>query len=105
MVMAVGSSAPAPGGVDLATHYLGLAMKNPVVASASPLTGELGNIRHIEDAGSAAVVLPSIFEEQIEQEIQYYAHLVGLGVDAFPEVASCFPEPARYRLDPHRYQS
>src|SRR6516164_7504905 len=103
MVMAVGSSAPAPGGVDLATHYLGLAMKNPVVASASPLTGELGNIRHIEDAGAAAVVLPSIFEEQIEQEIQYYAHLAGLRVDGFPEVASCFPEPARYRLGPHRY--
>jgi dihydroorotate dehydrogenase (fumarate) len=89
--------------INLATRYLGLSLRNPVVASASPLTGELANIRHIEDAGAAAVVLPSVFEEQIEQEVQYYAHLAGVGVDGFPEVASFFPEPARYRLDPHYY--
>jgi dihydroorotate dehydrogenase (fumarate) len=54
--------------MDLTTSYLGLTLKNPLVASASPLTLDLGNIRRIEDAGGAALVLPSLFEEQIEQE-------------------------------------
>jgi hypothetical protein len=47
--------------MDLTTRYLGLTLKNPVIASASPLTGDLGNIRRLEDCGAAAVVLPSIF--------------------------------------------
>ena len=54
--------------MDLTTTYLGLTLKNPVVASASPLTLELNSVRRIEDAGGAGVVLPSLFEEQIEQE-------------------------------------
>ena len=54
--------------MDMTTAYLGLTLKNPVVPSASPLTLDLGNIRRIEDSGGAAVVLPSLFEEQIEQE-------------------------------------
>ena len=52
--------------MDLTTRYLGLALKNPLVASASPLTSDLGNLRRLEDCGAAAVLLPSIFEEQIE---------------------------------------
>jgi dihydroorotate dehydrogenase (fumarate) len=55
--------------MDLTTHYMGLQLKNPLVASASPLSADLGNIRHLEDAGAAAVVLPSIFEEQIEADM------------------------------------
>lgn len=97
---------PHPAGherVDLTTRYMGLALKSPLIASASPLTGELGNIRWIEDAGAAAVVLPSIFEEQIDGEVQYYAHLASVGVDGFPEVASFFPEPAAYQVNPHQY--
>jgi dihydroorotate dehydrogenase (fumarate) len=54
--------------MDLTTRYLGLMLKNPLVASASPLTFDLGNLRRLEDCGAAAVVLPSIFEEQIEAE-------------------------------------
>jgi dihydroorotate dehydrogenase (fumarate) len=55
--------------MDLTTHYMGLQLKNPLVASASPLSADLGNIRHLEDAGAAAIVLPSIFEEQIEADM------------------------------------
>jgi dihydroorotate dehydrogenase (fumarate) len=52
--------------MDLTTQYLGLTLKNPLVAGAGPLTGDLDNIRRLEDSGAGAVVLPSIFEEQIE---------------------------------------
>jgi dihydroorotate dehydrogenase (fumarate) len=51
--------------MDLKTRYMGLALKNPLVASASPLNADLDNIRRLEDAGVAAIVLPSLFEEQI----------------------------------------
>jgi dihydroorotate dehydrogenase (fumarate) len=54
--------------MDLTTRYLGLSLKNPLIASASPLNGDIGNLRGLEDAGAAAVVLPSIFEEQIVGE-------------------------------------
>jgi len=54
--------------MDLATTYLGLKLKHPLIASASPLTGEFDNLRRLEDVGAAAIVLPSIFEEQIEYE-------------------------------------
>ena len=50
----------------LATKYLGLSLKNPLVASASPLNSKLDNLRRLEDAGAAAIVLPSLFQEQIE---------------------------------------
>jgi dihydroorotate dehydrogenase (fumarate) len=55
--------------MDLTTNYMGLKLKNPLVASASPLSADLGNIRHLEDSGAAAIVLPSIFEEQIEADM------------------------------------
>jgi dihydroorotate dehydrogenase (fumarate) len=89
--------------VDLTTRYMGLPLRNPLIASASPVTGELGMIRHIEDAGAAAVVLPSIFEEQIEQEVHEYEHLGGIALDGFPEVAGFFPKPGFYKIDPHKY--
>jgi dihydroorotate dehydrogenase (fumarate) len=91
------------GAVDLTTRYMGLLLKNPLIASASPLTGEIGAIRHFEDGGAAAVVLPSIFEEQIEQEVQEYEHLTGIALDSFPEVASFFPDPSLYHIGPHQY--
>jgi len=91
------------GAVDLTTRYMGLYLKNPLVASASPLTGEIGTIRHIEDCGAAAVVLPSIFEEQIEQEVQEYERLTGIALDSFPEVARFFPQPSLYNVGPHQY--
>jgi dihydroorotate dehydrogenase (fumarate) len=80
---------------------MGLSLRNPLIASASPLTGDLGRIRCLEDAGAAAVVLPSIFEEQIEREVR--EHAPDIGLDGFPEVAPWFPDASLYRLDPHHY--
>ena len=54
--------------VNLRTRYLGLELRNPIVASASPLTGTVESLKRLEDAGVAAVVLPSLFEEQIEHD-------------------------------------
>jgi dihydroorotate dehydrogenase (fumarate) len=69
--------------MDLTTHYMGLQLKNPLVASASPLSADLGNIRHLEDAGAAAIVLPSIFEEQIEADMLHET-LTAVGLENSP---------------------
>ncbi len=78
--------------MDLTTRYMGLELKNPLVASASPLNADLGNIRRLEDSGAAAIVLPSIFEEQIEAEMRQYATLTAAGLESSPEAQSYFPE-------------
>jgi len=70
--------------MDLTTRYLGLALKNPLVASASSLTSDLGNLRRLEDCGAAAVVLPSIFEEQIEAEAAETERLTTSRGESFP---------------------
>ena len=80
--------------MDLSTRYLGLDLKSPLVASASPLNRDLGNLRTLEDAGAAAVVLPSMFEEQIEQEAEMMDRLVHQPSDAFAEALSFFPSSA-----------
>jgi dihydroorotate dehydrogenase (fumarate) len=76
--------------MDLTTYYMGLPLKNPLVSSASPLNGELDNIRRLEDAGAAAVVLPSIFEEQIEAEMLRHEALTAVGRESSPEARSYF---------------
>jgi dihydroorotate dehydrogenase (fumarate) len=78
--------------VDLSTVYLGLELRNPVVASASPLTGELDTLRELEAAGAGAVVLPSLFEEQIEHEDMELHHALEHGADSFGEALTYFPE-------------
>jgi len=80
--------------MQLATRYLGLELRNPLVASASPLNADLANIRRLEDAGAAAVVLPSLFEEQIAAETARAEHLVRVGVESFAEALTYFPEAA-----------
>lgn len=80
--------------MNLSTNYLGLVLKNPLIASSSPLTLDVGNIRKLEDCGAAAVVLPSIFEEQIEQEVFAAQRLAGAGADSFAEALSYFPTDA-----------
>jgi dihydroorotate dehydrogenase (fumarate) len=77
--------------LSLATHYLGLALKNPLVASASPLNSKLDNIRRLEDAGAAAIVLPSLFQEQIEAEAETHDGLMGAYANSSPEAQSYFP--------------
>ncbi len=73
--------------MDLTTRYMGLDLKNPLVASASPLNAELGNIQCLEDSGAAAIVLPSIFEEQIEAEMQH--HVFRYGIARYGMFRSC----------------
>ncbi len=78
--------------MNMSTRYMGLALPHPIVASASPLTRTLDSIRQLEDHGAAAVVLPSLFEEQILQEQAAYRHLMEAGAESFAEALNYFPE-------------
>jgi dihydroorotate dehydrogenase (fumarate) len=89
--------------MDLTTDYMGLKLASPLVASASPLNAELGNIRALEEAGAGAVVLPSIFAEQIEADQFWYDALTGAGALSSPEATTYFPPSDRYRVGPDRY--
>ncbi len=84
--------------MKLATQYLGLSLAHPVVASASPLSREFDGIRRLEDAGAAAVVMPSIYEEEIEAEDAAYAELVEQGSLSHPEAQDYFPAATGFRL-------
>jgi dihydroorotate dehydrogenase (fumarate) len=88
---------------DLTTEYLGLALRSPLVASSSPLTGDLDGLRRLEDAGAAAVVLPSLFEEEIEFESRELDRLLETGAETFGEAPSYFPELDDYNTGPARY--
>ena len=89
--------------MDLSTKYLGLTLKSPLVASASPLSEEISNIKKLEDAGVGAVVLYSLFEEQIRLEQEEYNFVTTQGTDAFAESLSYFPEVEDYKLGPELY--
>jgi dihydroorotate dehydrogenase (fumarate) len=89
--------------IDLNTNYLGLRLRTPLVASASPLSQEIGGIRHLEDSGASAVVLYSLFEEQLQQESFELEHHLAAGTDSFAEAASFFPKPAEFPLRPEGY--
>jgi dihydroorotate dehydrogenase (fumarate) len=80
--------------MDLTTRYMGLTLRNPLVASASPLNAELPNIRALEDAGAGALVLPSMFAEQVEADEDRHARLVSVGMLSSPEASSYFPSQA-----------
>ncbi len=88
---------------DLTTTYLGMKLSNPIVASASPLTGELDNIRRLEDHGIGAVVLPSLFEEQLNIESEAIDSDLSRGTDAFPEALTYLPDLTTYNLGPDGY--
>src|SRR5262249_29079384 len=88
---------------DLSTTYMGLQLRTPLVASASPLSHELDGIRRLEDAGASAIVLYSLFEEQIrqdEREIEFYLHA---GSESYAESLTYFPMPVDFRLGPQGY--
>jgi dihydroorotate dehydrogenase (fumarate) len=89
--------------VDLRTKYLGLQLRNPIVASASPLTGTLESLKRLEDAGAAAVVLPSLFEEQIEHEEMATHQLMMYGAELSPEAQGFFPEMESFGTGPDKY--
>jgi dihydroorotate dehydrogenase (fumarate) len=88
---------------DLATTYLGLRLKHPVVASAGPIAHTLDGIRQLEDAGAAAIVLFSLFEEQIRLENAATEHLIGVGTESFPEALDYFPAVEDYEVGPEPY--
>ena len=89
--------------VDLRSRYLGLELKNPIVAAASPLTNSLDNLKRLEDAGVAAVVLPSLFEEQIEHQEMAIQNLMLSGAELSPEARGFFPEMQHYNTGPDNY--
>jgi len=88
---------------DLSTTYLGLTLANPLVVSASPLCAEVDNLRRMEDAGAGAVVLHSLFEEQITLESLDLEQQLANAAEAFPEALSYFPEMTTYNLGPEGY--
>ncbi|HPI72059.1 MAG TPA: dihydroorotate dehydrogenase-like protein [bacterium] len=89
--------------MDLSTTYMGLTLKNPLVPSASPLSKELDGIKRLEDAGAGAVVLYSIFEEQISFEAEELDHFLTQGTDSFAEALSYFPQASEFNLGPDEY--
>jgi dihydroorotate dehydrogenase (fumarate) len=89
--------------MDLTTKYLGLALRNPLVPSASSLCEDLGNIKRMEDAGAGAVVLQSLFEEQLRHEAAELDHHLEHGTESFAEALSYFPAPKEFRLGPEEY--
>jgi dihydroorotate dehydrogenase (fumarate) len=89
--------------MDLTTTYLGKKLKNPLVASASPLSRSIDNIRRLEDAGAAAIVLFSLFEEEILHETRELDHYLTYGTESYAEALSYFPEPQEFYLGPEAY--
>jgi dihydroorotate dehydrogenase (fumarate) len=89
--------------MDLSTTYMGLELKNPLVAGASPLSRQVDTVRTLEDAGVAAVVMYSLFEEQIEHEVAAHAHFEELGTESFAEATSYLPSVDLFPRGPHEY--
>jgi dihydroorotate dehydrogenase (fumarate) len=82
---------------------MGLQLKNPLVPSASPMSKDLGNIKRMEDAGASAIVMYSLFEEQIVHEQLELDHFLTQGTESFQEAISYFPDTAEYALGPDEY--
>jgi len=89
--------------MDLTTRYMGLTLKNPLVASASPLTGTLDGINRLADAGAAALVLPSLFQEEIDADANRYERLTSDHKNSWPEASSSFPTLADYKHGAQSY--
>jgi dihydroorotate dehydrogenase (fumarate) len=89
--------------IDLSTEYLGLKLRSPLVASSSPLWKDLDNLRRLEAAGAGAVVLHSLFEEQVMLDSFWFDGFLKQGADAFPEAMGYFPDQKSYAIDPSGY--
>lgn len=85
--------------MDLSTRYLGLTLPSPLIASASPLNADLGNLLKLQEFGAGAVVLPSIFEEQIVREQEVLDALIDHGAESTGEALSYFPSLTEYAFD------
>ena len=91
--------------IDLSTTYLGLKLRNPLVASSSPMCGDVGNVRRMEDSGAAAIVLQSLFEEQIESESDELDRDIDRASEVGAESVSHFPELGHRVMGPETYLS
>ena len=89
--------------MDLSTTYLGLKLKNPIVPSASPLSHTLDTMKRLEGAGASAIVMYSLFEEQITHEAAELDHYMQYGAESYAEATSYFPEADEYNLGPEEY--
>jgi dihydroorotate dehydrogenase (fumarate) len=89
--------------MDLTTKYMGMKLRTPLVPSASPLSEDVDDIKRMEDAGASAVVLHSLFEEQIEQEQHDLYHHLTAYTNSFPEALTFFPEPSNFHVGPEQY--
>jgi dihydroorotate dehydrogenase (fumarate) len=89
--------------MDLTTKYMGLSLKNPIVPSASPLSESVDSVKALEDAGAAAVVVYSLFEEQITHESGELDHYLSYGTESYAEATSYFPEPEDFKMGPVEY--
>ena len=89
--------------MNMATTYLGLKLRTPLVPSASPLSEDLDNLKRMEDAGASAIVLHSLFEEQIRHETQTLHRHLSEGAESYAEALSYFPEPDAFHFRPERY--
>ena len=90
--------------MDLSTTYLGMKLKNPIVPSASPLSRTVSSIRQLEDAGASAVVLYSLFEEELNHESRTLDRYLTEGTESYAEALSYFPEAPSYtHIGPDSY--
>src|SRR3990172_10241247 len=89
--------------IDPSTPYLGLHLKTPLVASASPLSKKIDKARKLEEAGIAAIVMYSLFEEQIIRESLELDHYLSRGTDTYPEALSYLPDGGLYGVSPENY--
>lgn len=89
--------------MDLSTHYLGLKLKNPIVPSAGPFSRTLESMKRLEDAGASAIVMYSLFEEQIAHETSELFHYLSFGTESFAEALTYFPDIHQYNLGPEEY--
>jgi dihydroorotate dehydrogenase (fumarate) len=89
--------------MNLETTYLGIKLKNPIVAAASPLSATLDGVKKLAQAGVGAIVLPSLFEEQIQAESQELDYYLSYGTESNAEALDFFPEADEYRVGPNQY--
>jgi dihydroorotate dehydrogenase (fumarate) len=89
--------------MDLRTTYMGFELSCPLVASASPLNSDVDNVKRLEDAGAAAVVMPSLFEEQIKHEAQQLEYFLEYGAERFAESLTYYPQIYEFKAEPEEY--
>lgn len=89
--------------IDLSSSYLGMKLRSPIIAGAGPLTNLVDSAKRLEDAGVGAIVMPSLFEEQIDAEALATTAALEAHMDSFGEAISFMPEPEEYRIGPQDY--